>query len=257
MQINFDNDFQQKIMTQTFATPTTLATPADVQQWRAAWMGALSSWHSPYKALVDCAALTVADTDDVRKALDVMVKFFNGFFLRKVVGFGLDPAKGHSVLPFPVHVTEDEAAIDVGLRQAKTREPTDFRSTIHLQNHFQQHTVELNFTVPVVLETKEQMTILKSKLMNNLMQWHSKWSLIVDCTNLEFGPDPAIHEDFKRLTTVLRGFFMKEIIGYSPKGAKDSYPFDVYRARHRAAAILEGEGNFSGDKADCKSRKTT
>ena len=48
---------------------------------------------------------------------------------------------------------------------------------------------------------------------------------------------------------------MKKAIGYSPKGIKESYPFEVFRARHRAAAALEAEGAFSGDAADCKSRK--
>jgi hypothetical protein len=86
------------------------------------------------------------------------------------------------------------------------------------------------------------------------MQWHSKWSLLIDCANLEIAPDavPA----FEKFLTVMGGFFMKAAIGYAPKGASESYPFKVYRARHRAAAELTGEGNFSGDKADCKSRKS-
>lgn len=253
MQLQIENDFQQKVMSQSFAGPTTIATPADVQTWRSQWMAALGSWHSPYKLIVDCSQLTIEGGDEVKKALDVMLRFFNGFFLRKAVGFGRDEAKGHGALPFPVHTTEEEAAVDAGVRQAKTREPTDFRSTIQLQNHFQQHTIELNFSVPVVLSTKEQLTTLKSKLMNNLMQWHSKWNLLVDCTNLEVAPE--LRPDLERLLKGLTGFFMKQAIGYSPKGAKDTYPFEVYRARHKAAAIIEGEGNFSGDKADCKSRK--
>src|SRR5947209_6417498 len=127
MKIDFENDFQQKIMTQTFGEPTTLASGKDVQAWRSAWMGALSSWHSPYKVMVDCGQLTIGEDPEVAKQLDLMVRFFNGFFLRKVAGFGKKDGAGHERLPFPVHATEDEAAVDVGLRQAKTREPTDFR----------------------------------------------------------------------------------------------------------------------------------
>lgn len=251
--LTFEHDYQQKIMTQTFTEPTTLATSADVQRWRSAWMGQLTSWHSPYKVMIDCRLLTVADDPAVVKALDVMIRFFNGFFLRKISGFGHNASQGHERLPFPVHATDEDAAVDLGVRQPKDRVPSDFRSTIQLQNHFQQHTIELSFAQPVIVSSKEQVETLKSKLMNNLMQWHSKWSLIVDCANLEVTAEARPH--FERMTAVLRGFFMKQAVGYSPRGPKETYPFPVFRARHRAAAELEGEGNFSGDDADCKSRK--
>ena len=256
MNVEFENDFQQKIMTQSFKEPVTIAKTSDALQWRAAWLKALTSWHSPYKCLVDCTNLTLAQGeqgDEIKKSLDVMIKFFNGFFLRKIVGFGLDEAKGHALLPFPVLSTYEEAAEEIGIRTAKKRDPTDFRATIQLQNHFPTHTVELNFSEPVTISTKEQMAVLKSKLMNNLMQWHSKWILLIDCLNLEIAPE--MDPEFDKLWKGLRGFFMKQVIGYAPRGPKDTYPFDVYRARHKAVAFIEGEGNFSGDQADCKSRR--
>jgi len=253
LSIDFEHDYQHKLMTQSFKEPTVLATLADVQSWRSAWMGALSSWHSPYKVLVDCRNLEVSTTPEVLQAVDLMVKFFNGFFLRKIVGYGAAEDRGYDRLPFPVLASADAAAIELGVRTPKDRAPSDFRSTIQLQNHFQQHVVELNFSEPVLLLTKEQLQVLRSKLMNNLMQWHSKWSLIIDCTNLEVAPEAVA--EFTNILTALKGFFMKKAIGYSPKGAKETYPFDVFRARHRAAAALEAEGTFSGDDADCKSRK--
>src|SRR5262245_39308900 len=133
-------------MTQAFAEPATLALAADVQAWRSQWTAALSSWHSPYKVMVDCANLTVLDTPEVKKALELMLKFFSGFFLRKIVGYNRRDGQGHEHLPFPVHATSDEAAIDAGVRAPKERVATDFRSTIHLQNHFQQHVIELTFS---------------------------------------------------------------------------------------------------------------
>lgn len=253
MKVLFEHDYQKKLMTQVFEAPVELALPRDVLGWRSQWTQALGSWHSPYKLLVDATNLTIQDTPEVRKALETMVKFFQGFYLRQVVGYGFDAAKGHAALPFTTLPTEEEAAIELGVRVPAKREPTDFRSTIQLQNHFQTHTVELNFAEPVKIETKEQVATLRSKLTNNLMQWHSKWSLMIDCTNLEISPD--VDEEFDKMWKVLKGFFMKQVIGYSPKAARDSYPFDVYRARHKAAAFIEGEGNFSGDKADCKSRR--
>ena len=253
MKLEFEHDYQQKVMYQTFAEATTLATPADVQAWRAAWMGALSSWHSPYKVLVDVSQLQIADDAKIATALELMVRFYNGFFLRKIIGYGHQEGRGHEHLPFPVHATREEAAVALGIRAPVKREKTDFRSQIQLQNDFQRHVVELNFAEPVVLETREQMATLRSKLTNNLMQWHSKWSLLVDCVNLEIAV--AARPEFERMLTVLQGFFMKRTIGYSPRGPKESYPFPTFRARHRAAAELEAEGTFSGDQADCRSRK--
>lgn len=256
MDIEFDNNFQLKYMVQRFRAPTTIDTPNAVQAWRQAWLQALSSWHSPYKAVIDCTNLSILNSDErIVKDLAVMLKFFKGFHLREAVGFGPLSEQGLDALPFQVFGSEEEAFIAAGVRQPKKRDATDFRSTIHLQNHFQTHVVELSFAEPVSIATKEQVQILKSKLTNNLMQWHSKWSLLVDCSNLEI--DAALDQEFELLFKALRGFFLKEVVGYSPRSPQHGYPFDVYRARHRAVALLEGEGNFSGDKAECQSRRKT
>jgi len=252
LQVKFEHNYQLKYMTQVFTEPVRLSTPADVQKWRAQWMTALTSWHSPYKALIDCTNLEIDDTPEMVKAIEIMVKFFNGFFLRKVVGFSPDAEKLKH-LPFEVFENIDDASVGLGIRTPKASTPGDFRSSIQFQNHFQQHVIELNFAEPVLISTKEQVAVLKSKIMNTLMQWHSKWSLMIDCTNLEI--DPIVHPDLDRMFKSLAGLFMKTVIGYSPKGAKETYPFQVYRARHKAAAQLEHEGSFSGDAADCKSKK--
>src|SRR5690606_2603525 len=109
--------------------------------------------------------------------------------------------------------------------------PSDFRSAIQIQNHFRQHVMEVGLAGPVVISETEQVQILRSKIMNNLTQWHSKWSLLFDCTNLEI--DPATHPQWELMFRAFRGFFMKDVVGYSPKGPKETYPFPVYRARHR------------------------
>lgn len=254
MNIEFDNNYQLKYMVQRFATATIIDTPASVQQWRQAWLQALSSWHSPYKAVIDCSKLKVASGDaQVTKDLATMLRFFRGFHLRDAIGFGLTQGAGHESLPFKVLGSEEDAFVEIGIRQPRQREASDFRATIQLQNHFQTHVVELSFLEPVRVDTKDHVKTLKSKIMNNLMQWHSKWSLLIDCSNLEI--DPSIDPDFDLLFRALKGFFLKTVVGYSPRSAKDSYPFDVYRSRHRAVALLEGEGNFSGDKAECQSRR--
>lgn len=256
MQIKFEHDYQQKIMAQSFSEPCTLASAADVNKWRSTWMQELKSWHSPYKAIIDCSALTVEDSPAVKDALDRMIKFFEGLFLKSVVGFTTNDPSTLKVLPFEVVGSFEEAQTKAGVRGV--RSPTaaaDFRATIQFQNHFAQHVIELSFSEPVVIDSKEQITTLKSKITNNLMQWHSKWSLLVDCTNVQFSP--SIKEEWDKTAKYFTNFFMKTCVGYSPKGDREAYPFATYRARHKAVAMLEAEGMFMGNDAHCRSSKAS
>ncbi|NBQ53867.1 MAG: hypothetical protein EBU49_09840, partial [Proteobacteria bacterium] len=137
MKINFDNNFQRKVMVVTFPETTLIASDKDVMELRSQWMAALKSWHSPYKALVDLANLNIKTEDEarVRESLARMMKFLEGLFLRKAVAFGFDAARGHDLLPFEFADTEDEARDKVGLREGIVRgAPGDFRSSIQLQN---------------------------------------------------------------------------------------------------------------------------
>ncbi|MCX6125632.1 MAG: hypothetical protein NTV34_12935 [Proteobacteria bacterium] len=254
MRIKFEHDYQQKIMLQSFEELARLETSKDVQAWRSAWMQELKSWHSPYKALIDCTKLNVADSLEVRNALNLMIKFFEGLFLKSAVGFSANAEQLRTLLPFEVVGTFEEAQGKAGVRGLRSlTAPVDFRSSIQLQNHFAQHVVELSFSEDVFVDSKEKMAALKSKITNNLMQWHSKWSLVIDCSNVRFSS--GVFSEWEAHSKYFVGFFMKACVGYSPKGLKEDYPFLVYRARHRAVAILEGEGNFMGNDAHCRSAK--
>jgi hypothetical protein len=253
MNLKFEHDFQQKIMVQSFEGPTTLNTAADVNKWRSLWMQELKSWHSPYRVIVDASQLTVSDAADVQEAIQRMLKFYEGLFLKSIIAYS--PADPAPPLPFEIVTTFEEAQTKAGVRGMRSpTAPADFRATIQFQNHFAQHVVELSFSDDVLVNTKEQIVTLKSKLTNNLMQWHSKWSLLVDCSRVEF--DPAVKEEWEKVQKFLSGFFLKACVGYGPKGAQDSYPFTVYRARHKAVAQLEAEGMFMGNDAHCRSTKT-
>lgn len=252
MNIDFESNYRDKILYMSFKEPTKIGSKTDVLKWRSQWTEALKSWHSPYKAMVDLTNLEeVSESSDVKDALSNMLRFFKGLFLRKAAGFGKEFGE---LLPFDSFNSEDDAASHIGIRERKDRTPGDFRSTMQFENHFQQHVIELSFLSPVSIETSEQVIALKDKLTNNLMQWHSKWSLIVDCTNL-LNVEKSLDKDFERTFKFLRGFFMKEVIGYSPADKDAEYPFKVYRSRHKAAAVLENEGLTSGSDANCSSRK--
>ena len=48
---------------------------------------------------------------------------------------------------------------------------------------------------------------------------------------------------------------LRPVITTTQVTPQETYPFKVFRSRHRAAAELESEGLFSGEDADCQSRK--
>lgn len=254
MKHKIENDFQQKVMFQSWEEPFEVASLQDVQAWRDSWSVGLKSWHSPYKTLIDLRNISVRDADgEVAKALQRMVRFFDGFFLKKSVGFGAGENRGLEHLPFPIFADEELASAEIGLREKRAPVAAqDFRSTIQLQNHFNQHVVEMSFSGPASLSGREEVLAVKSKLTNNLMQWHSKWSLLIDCVNLTAEEGARVH--WEVMEKFLKGFFLKTIYGYGPKGAKESYPFEVFRARHNAAGRIENEGNFAGDEANCKTK---
>jgi hypothetical protein len=256
IELEFEPNFQKRVLAMRFSSPTSISTRKDVLQWRQRWTEALKSWHSPYSALIDATNLTIQpeNMDVMRAELSVMQRFFAGLFLKKAVVFGIDEARGSTLLPFEVFGDQQSAALAVGLKEGASRiGASDFRSVLNFQNDFQRHVIELGFSEPVRIDTNEQIAILKSKLSNILMQWHSKWSLLVDCTNLTVAAE--IDGEWHKFDKYFRGFFMKTVIGYSPAQNGGDYPFPVYRARHKAVAQLENEGAFMGNEADCKSRK--
>lgn len=254
MKLFFEPDYRQKILHISFEENSVIQSADDIQLMRFQWLDALKSWHSPYKAFIDCKNLTIPNpTTEITSSFKTMMSLLNGFFLKKAVGYHFDAERGHHILPFPVLNSREEAAKEIGIRELKQADPSDFRSYILLDNHFQQHTIELSFAAPVCIDTSEKVAVLKQKLMNNLMHWHSGWNLLVDCQNVQFSENvrPLMHN----LETFFKGFFLKNIVGYNAFSGKENYPFLTFKARHKAAAALEAEGAFSGAEANCKSRK--
>jgi hypothetical protein len=252
MNLDFESNYRDKILYMSFKEPVSINSKADVLKWRALWTDALKSWHSPYKALIDLSNVEkVEDSEEVRDALSNMIRFFKGFFLRKAAGYGKEFGE---LLPFDSFSSEEEASKSIGIRERKAVKPGDFRSAIQFENHFQQHVIELSFTDEVEITTSEQVITLKDKLTNNLMQWHSGWNLLVDCSSVK-KIDESLQKDFDRIFKFFSGFFMKQVIGYAPSSAGNWHPFKVYRSRHKAAAALESEGFTSGSDANCSTRE--
>ena len=258
MKLLFEHHYQQKYLEIRLEAEAVIESASAVLELRQEWMNGLTSWHSPYKAIFDCSLLKICpsaeNAEEVKQSFVRMKKLLEGFFLKKAVCFGISESDGAELLPFDVFDSQEKASAHLGIRTAKKAPGSEnFRDTIQFQNHFRQHVVELSFTNPVKIEDKAQIAALKSKLTNNLMQWHSSWSLLVDCSHLYV--DPALQEQVERMLAFFKGFFMKKVIGYAPQSKDYVYPFTTYRSRHKAAAQLEAEGLFSGAEADCQSRK--
>lgn len=254
MKLEFENDFRQKIMVQSFSEPFSIESTSDVDDWKAIWTKELSSWHSPYKLLLNCTGLTVSDDAKVKQKLDLMFQYFKGFFLKKTVAFTTSEHASHEHLPFEVVQSEEEAYKQIGIRQKKgASEAKDFRSRIQIENDFRAHVMELSFLPETEINSAAEVATLKSKITNNLMQWHSKWNLMIDCTNLKIAPDQG--DALIRSLEYFKGFFMLQIVGYSPSAPKETYPFETFRSRHKAVLKLERVGALSGNEAHCQSTK--
>ena len=253
MDLIFEHNYQNKYLELSFAEPTVINTTDDILKLREAWLKGLSSWHSPYKAIIDLTQLTVGeDSEKIQKAFVRMETLLKGFFLKKAVTFGGDKTT-RSLLPFESFENREEAFDAAGIRAPKKAVAGDLRSALQIQNHFRQHVMEISLSESIVFSSVDQVQVLKAKITNNLMQWHSAWNLMFDCSNFEFTPE--VHAEVERMLTFFRGFFLKDTLGYAPKTKEVSYPFKVYRSRHNAAGRLENEGNVSGEDANCQSRQ--
>lgn len=251
MKLEIENDYRQKVMAMAFASPTTIDSKTALNAWKQAWLGELSSWHSPYKLLLNCENLQLTPYEGIEQDLELFFKFFKGAFLRKIVAYNLAPLT-EDLLPVEVAPNLAVAAEKIGIRTRKQPSGvSDFRSQIHLENDFRAHVMELSFSTETHIGSEEELAVLKSKITNNLMQWHSKWNLLVDCTRLSIAAE--LENSFIKMAQHFSGLFMLTVIGYSPKSPKDLYPFKVYRSRHKAVTHLERVGALSGNEAHCQS----
>lgn len=253
--IKVENNLQFKYMVQTIETKV-LGNKAQVLEWRQKWMEELKKWHSPYRLLIDCTKLQTI-SEEVQADVANMFRFYRGLHLQKAAYFG-PKVPGLDQIDFLKHFANEEEA--QGFLRIKARNKilgadAGFRDQIQIQNHFRQQVMEVSFANPVKLDTPQKLELLKSKMSNGLMQWHSHWNLLVDCKNLDF--EPSLEEKFDLFIKFFKGFFLQQVKGYSPHTRKAFYPFEVRLSRHQAAAELKdaNSAKISGDTANCSDRK--
>jgi hypothetical protein len=254
--IKFEHHLSERVMEIHFEGGLRLLSSGDLDVLKEAWATALKRWHSPYTCLFDCRHLEIQE--DLMPSFEKLISFFKNFFMKKVVGFvGADDPLPAAPLPFPVLKGYEAAAAQTGLARGAglERDLSSLRSRIQIDNDFSAHVMEVSFLADTHLESEDDLQTLRSKLQNILMMWHTPYSVVFNLEKCTFSP--LVSERFGTIERFLRGFFCKDIVGYSPKGSKEMYPFPVYRSRHKAVGQLQNQGLNAGDSANCSSRKST
>ncbi|WP_397601139.1 hypothetical protein [Silvanigrella sp.] len=250
--IEFENHFSARVVVIVFPNGYKVNSEQDLLEIKNAWTKNLKSWHSPYTCLFDLRDFNISPA--LEPSFEKLIHFFKNFFMRKIIGFYDENSKQINV-KFETVLGIDNASAQTGLARGKGFEKniTDLRSKIQIDNDFNAHVMEITFIGDTDFMTKEDVTILKSKLQNILMLWHTPYSVIFNCVNCTFSEDAK--NEFVKVERFLKSFFCKSIVGYAPKANKETYPFTMFRSRHLAAGSLENSGIESGEIANCSTRK--
>lgn len=251
--VRFENHLTLRVMEVIFPNGFKIDNSTALQELKTAWTANLRMWHSPYTCLFDVRNLQISA--EMKPEFDKAIKFFSGFFMRKIIGFANGESPQEGLWPFQVFANYQDAANETGLGRegGLKRDLSELRSRIQIDNDFNAHVMDISLLAETNFETKEDVVILQSKLRNILKQWHSPYSVLFNCVNVTFSPEAK--NAFAQVERFLKNFFCKEIIGYAPKGEKGTYPFKMLRSRHLAAAELENNGLQSGAVANCSTRK--
>ncbi len=249
--IVFENHFSLRVVEILFPDGLSIETQEDLLSLKSQWSQNLKSWHSPYTVLIDLRQFSL--NEELLPGFQKIIRFFSNFHMRKIVGF-VEESSSLPDVGFEIINGYEQAAVAVGLKKTVplNRNVENLRSRILIENDFHAHVMEIQFLAETVFSNSEDILILKDKVKNILRQWHTPYSLLINCVNCTF--DEAVHDDFKKFEKFLKAFFCKRVLGYAPKVPRDKYPFDTVRSRHLAAAQLEHEGLQSGSKAHCSSK---
>ncbi len=247
-QINFENHFSVRVIEIIFPDGFAIQTKDDLKLLKIKWQENLKSWHTPYTCIFDMRHFLVENIllADFLK----LVNFFQKFHMKKIVGFKEENSQIPEV-DFTVYDSYEQACQNTSLGRGAglVRNIENLRERIVIENDFHAHVMEISFLSETTLESKEDIQILRAKIKNILRQWHTPYNLLFNCVNLKFTEEGK--EEFLKFSKFLKGFFCKEVIGYSPLESKEHYPFTTYRSRHIAAGKLEFMGAQSGSEAGC------
>ncbi|MCY4443626.1 MAG: hypothetical protein OXC44_02365 [Proteobacteria bacterium] len=262
--IHFESDFALKILRISFKAPTTIST-SQVEQWKALWCEELKAWHSPYKALIDISNVTFSDegVEDSKRSkrvgekaygkLAAMLAFFKGFYLKKAAFYGYSfPAS--STLSSVSFDNMQDACEYLGIRQKafRSKEDLSLYEMISVDNHLSDKVMEITFEQAVTFADVESVRVLKKKVMNSLMQWHTEWYMFMDLSRVAMISDSA-RSELDKMFQFFSGFFMQSVICYGmkvPEEVSVSLQKPFFRSRHKALAHINTLKSHEDKSAD-------
>ena len=255
LQIRFENHLTERVVEVFFEDGFSCNSTEDLNELKKQWTENLKKWHSPYTCLFDCRKIAISE--EFEKPFAQLVRFFQNFFMKKIIGFIDENETKPKCVPFDIFYGYESATKQTGLSRTGglTRDLSELRSRIQIDNDFNAHVMEISFLAETDFANAADIRILRQKLQNILMLWHTPYSVVFNVANCTF-QEEAKHS-FPQVERFLKGFFCKTIIGYAPKEHKDSYPFPVFRSRHKAVGKLGNEGLSAGDAPNCATRKST
>jgi hypothetical protein len=250
--IEFENYFSEKVIIIFYPNGLKIKNKRDLDEIKNAWIENLKAWHSPYTCLFDLRDFNLDES--LKDEFEKMILFFKNFFMRKIIGFYNENSLKFD-LKFDTVIGLENAVLRTGLSRKKEvpKDVLDLRKKIQIENDFNSHVIEVSFLSETEFLTPADLDILKSKLQNILMLWHTPYHILIHCSNCRFSEE-AKHS-FQKLEKFLKSFFCQSIVGYAPREEKNAYPFAVYRSRHLAARSLKSNNLQSGKVATCSSRK--
>ena len=252
--VKFKSDFSKKLLYIEIIDPVKIIADANngFNQFKQLWCSQLKHWHSPYKAVINFNNhhYNLKITSDFNDQLTKIIKFFTGFFLQKVVCYGLNL----DIKDFPIIICKDKdhALKTLGIRldnscysdnqQLSIYDRT--RNALIIDNDIDNYVVELGLGYQLMINQNQNIDAIKSKLTNNLIHWHSFWCLIVDGSNI-LSIDQKLDKKLAGLIKFFHGFFLKSVVIYNVNHLSfDAFFYTnslitVTRSRHKALMIIK------------------
>ncbi len=114
------------------------------------------------------------------------------------------------------------------------------RSTLEYKNFFEQRFIEISSSGLIILRTYDDVFELRACIEHNILQWHSDYCVVFDCSNITIATSAG--EEFDKIQRYFRAFFCRGFFGYSVC-AEQHFPFRVFRTREaalEAVSVLMG-----------------
>lgn len=257
--VEFVNHFRERVMEVQLPNGLVLDDEETVRFLSQQWSQNILNWHTPFSCVLDCSHLRIAPGQV--KTFQRFINHLRSFSMKKIIGFCESEAQRLELagveLPFDLALGRDTALRAAGFRKrssATAAEDADLRDVLQFEHHFDQRVMEVLCLRQVEFSSAAEVAVLRDKFENMVLQWHSPFVLLLDCTSCTFQPEA--HAAFADFVGFARSFFCVGIVGFQPCGPRENYPFPTFRTRHRALeqcnALLDDSARAATTGARCR-----